>query len=81
MLRRKTVTLQMSAKVAPAAVRQRLMFSSVWRVCATTSLPPTRRPSPSVATQPETKTMRPARTTWVKWLTGSAMPGTMNSSR
>ena len=75
------MTLQTSAKVAPAAVKQRLMFSWTCRAWATTSLPPTTRPCASVATQPETKTIRPARTTWVKWLTGSDMPGTMNSSR
>ena len=63
---RKTVTLQTSAKVAPAAARQRLMFSCTWRVCATMSLPPTVLPFSSLATHPETNTSWPARTTWVK---------------
>ena len=33
------------------------------------------------ATQPETNTRRPARTTLVKWLMGSGIPGTRISSR
>ena len=78
---RYTVTLQTSAKVAPAAARHRLMFSWTWRVWATMSLPPTVRPWASLATQPETKTSRPARTTWTKWLMGWGMPGTQISSR
>ena len=78
---RNTVTLQTSAKVAPAAARQRLMFSWVWRVWATMSLPPTVWPWSSLATQPETNTSRPARTTWTKWLMGSGIPGTQISSR
>src|SRR4030095_15896200 len=76
MFLRKTVTLQTSAKVAPAAVRQALMFSRALRAWAVTSSPPTVRPCSSEATQPETKTILPARTTWVKWLIGSDMPGT-----
>src|ERR1700757_575252 len=39
------------------------------------------RPSASDATQPETNTRRPARTTLVKWLMGSGIPGTRISSR
>src|ERR1051326_774563 len=71
----------MSANVAPAADRHFLMFSCTCRVCATTSLPPTTLPLASDATQPETKTSRPTVTTWVKWLTGSDIPGTMISRR
>src|SRR5439155_21915339 len=78
---RKTVTLQTSAKVAPAAARHFLRFSCTWRAWATTSLPPTVRPCSSLATQPDTNTRRSARTTWVKWLMGSAIPGTRISSR
>src|SRR5262249_5553557 len=81
MFLRNTVTLQTSAKVAPAAARHRLIFSSACRAWAVASSPPTVRPWASDATQPDTKTMLPARTTWVKWLIGSDMPGTRISCR
>src|SRR5262245_39460190 len=81
MFLRNTVTLHTSANVAPAAARHRLRFSWTCRACAVASLPPMVRPSASDATQPETKTRRPARTTLVKWLIGSGIPGTRISSR
>src|SRR5437867_5639197 len=81
MFLRNTVTLHTSANVAPAAARHRLRFSWTCRAWAVASLPPIVRPAASEATQPETNTRRPARTTLVKWLMGSGIPGTRISSR
>ena len=57
------------------------MFSNTCRVCATTSSPPTSRPSPSTATIPETYRKPPASTASVKCEIGSASPSTRISSR
>ncbi len=65
MLRTNTVTLQISAKVAPAAVRQILMFSRTCCACAVTSPLPTVAPFSSFGSIPEMNSMRPARTTGV----------------
>ena len=51
---RKTVTLTTSSNPQPPAARTARMFSNTCRVCATTSSPPTSRPSPSTATIPDT---------------------------
>ena len=78
---RKTVTLTTSSKPQPPAARIARMFSKTWRVWATTSSPPTSRPSPSTATIPETWRKPPARTASVKCEIGSARPSTRISSR
>ena len=71
---RKTVTFTTSSKPQPAAASTARMFSNTCRVCATTSSPPTSRPSPSTATIPDTCRKPPARTASVKCEIGSANP-------